>query len=118
MEAAAVHRSGQDRKQLLGVEAALARQSENLAEKLHTGRAHGISDKFDEIGGGGVTPHSEDFLTERIDLQVRADATNLTNTPLWDVPTAVRTSGSFGSFTGPVESTGSRKIQLGAKINF
>src|SRR5438309_8930986 len=72
MEAAAEHRSGQDREQLLGVEAALARQSENLAEKLHTGRAHGISDKFDEIGGGGVTPHSEDFLTERIEDRLRA----------------------------------------------
>jgi len=35
-----------------------------------------------------------------------------------DVPTAVRTSGSFGSFTGPLETTGSRKIQLGAKVNF
>src|SRR5207248_750090 len=57
-------------------------------------------------------------VTERVSLQIRADATNLTNTPFWDVPTAVRTSGSFGSFTGPTESTGSRKIQLGAKVNF
>jgi len=57
-------------------------------------------------------------ITERVDFQIRADATNLTNTPLWEVPTAVRTSGSFGNFTGPSEITGSRKIQLGAKINF
>jgi hypothetical protein len=42
----------------------------------------------------------------------------LTNTPLWDVPTAVRTSGTFGNLTGPLEATGSRKIQLGAKIYF
>jgi hypothetical protein len=57
-------------------------------------------------------------IQERVELQVRADAVNVTNTPLWDVPTAVRTSGTFGAFTGPSESTGSRKIQLGAKINF
>lgn len=57
-------------------------------------------------------------FTERIDLQVRADMTNLTNTPLWDVSTAVRTSASFGNLTGPLEATGSRKIQLGAKVNF
>jgi hypothetical protein len=57
-------------------------------------------------------------LTERVQLQVRADATNLTNTPLWDVPTAVRTSGSVGNLTGPLETPGSRKIQLGAKVSF
>jgi hypothetical protein len=57
-------------------------------------------------------------ITEKIGLQVRADATNLTNTPLWDVPTAVRTSGTFGNFTGPLETPGSRKIQLGAKVSF
>jgi len=57
-------------------------------------------------------------LTERLRLEVRADATNLTNTPLWDVPTAVRTSGTFGNFTGPLETPGSRKIQLGAKVSF
>ena len=57
-------------------------------------------------------------ITEKIWMQLRADATNLTNTPLWDVPTAVRTSGSFGNLTGPSETPGSRKIQLGAKIYF
>jgi hypothetical protein len=57
-------------------------------------------------------------ITERVGLQVRADATNLTNTPLWDVPTAVRTSGTFGNLTGPLEATGARKIQLGAKVSF
>ena len=53
-----------------------------------------------------------------MNFEIRADATNLTNTPFWDVPTAVRTSASFGVFTGPLEATGSRKIQLGAKFNF
>ena len=57
-------------------------------------------------------------VREAMNFEIRADVTNLTNTPLWDVPTAVRTSASFGSFTGPLEATGSRKIQLGAKFNF
>jgi hypothetical protein len=58
------------------------------------------------------------YIREEINFEIRADMTNLTNTPLWDVPTAVRTSGSFGAFTGPLETPGARKIQLGAKFNF
>ena len=58
------------------------------------------------------------YFREKMNFEVRADATNLTNTPVWDVPTAVRTSGTLGNLTGPLETTGSRKIQLGAKFNF
>jgi hypothetical protein len=58
------------------------------------------------------------LIPERMDLEIRADASNLTNTPLWDVPTATRTSGSFGALTTPLGTPGARKIQLGAKINF
>jgi hypothetical protein len=58
------------------------------------------------------------YLREQMNLELRADATNLTNTPLWEVPVAVRTSASLGTFTGPSELIGARKIQLGAKINF
>ena len=53
---------------------------------------------------------------EATNLEIRADVTNLTNTPAWDVPVAVRTSASFGALTGPIENA--RKIQLGTKINF
>jgi hypothetical protein len=56
------------------------------------------------------------LMRERMNFEIRADVTNLTNTPQWDVPTAVRTSGSFGALTTPLET--SRKIQLGAKFNF
>jgi hypothetical protein len=58
------------------------------------------------------------YVTEQMHFELRADATNLTNTPLWDVPVAVRTSATLGNFTGPLEATGSRKIQLGAKFSF
>ncbi len=57
-------------------------------------------------------------VTEKIWFQIRADATNLTNTPLWDVPTAIRTSATIGNLTGPLETPGSRKVQLGAKVYF
>src|SRR5262245_30500406 len=67
METAAVHGSGQDLKQLPGIKTALARQSEDFAEDLQTGCAHGIAGKFDEIGGGRIASHKEDLLTERIE---------------------------------------------------
>jgi hypothetical protein len=51
-----------------------------------------------------------------MNLEMRADVTNLTNTPQWDVPTAVRTSGTFGLLRTPLDV--SRKFQLGAKFNF
>ena len=50
-------------------------------------------------------------------LEIRADATNLTNKPIWDVPTATRTSGTFGLLRTPTDNS-SRKFQFGAKFNF
>ncbi|MGH9720076.1 MAG: hypothetical protein ACRD8O_07670, partial [Bryobacteraceae bacterium] len=52
----------------------------------------------------------------RMNFEVRADMTNLTNTPQWDIPAAVRTSGTFGLLRTPLDVA--RKIQLGAKFNF
>ena len=51
------------------------------------------------------------------ELQLRADATNLTNTPTFGFPTATITSGTFGRIRDNVIS-GSRKIQLAAKYSF
>ncbi len=56
-------------------------------------------------------------ITEKTNLELRADAVNLTNTPSFGLPTATITSTSFGRIGSSVES-GSRKIQLGAKFNF
>jgi len=50
-------------------------------------------------------------------LEVRADATNLTNTPSFGFPTATYTSSTFGRIYNSVTS-GSRKIQLGVKYSF
>ncbi|MBI4903132.1 MAG: carboxypeptidase regulatory-like domain-containing protein [Acidobacteria bacterium] len=56
-------------------------------------------------------------LTERMRIELRADATNFTNTPTFNIPTATITSGTFGRIRDDVIS-GSRKIQLGAKFHF
>lgn len=50
-------------------------------------------------------------------LEVRADTTNLTNTPTFSFPTAVTTSPTFGRIGFSVDS-GSRKVQLGLKYTF
>jgi len=56
-------------------------------------------------------------LTERVKLEVRADATNFTNTPTFNMRTATFTSTTFGRIRDDVIS-GLRKIQLGAKVHF
>ncbi len=56
-------------------------------------------------------------IRETMNLELRADATNITNTPSFGLPTATYTSSLFGRIGGSVES-GSRKFQLGAKFNF
>jgi hypothetical protein len=56
-------------------------------------------------------------LTERVKLEIRADATNLTNSVEFAAPTTDITSSIFGRIRNSVTS-GSRKIQLGAKIQF
>ena len=56
-------------------------------------------------------------FTEHTNLELRADATNLTNTVSFGLPTATITSTVFGRIRDNTESS-SRKVQLGAKFNF
>jgi len=56
-------------------------------------------------------------ISESKNLEVRADATNITNTVSFGPPTLTYTSSLFGRIGGTVES-GSRKFQLGMKFNF
>lgn len=56
-------------------------------------------------------------INERWNVEIRADMTNFTNTPVFGFPTASTASTLFGRIRDSVIS-GSRKIQLGAKINF
>jgi len=50
-------------------------------------------------------------------LEIRADATNLTNTASFGFPTATYTSSTFGRIYNSTTS-GSRKLQLGVKYTF
>ena len=56
-------------------------------------------------------------LNDRIKLELRADATNLTNTVAFAAPTTDITSSIFGRINNSVSSS-SRKIQLGLKVQF
>jgi hypothetical protein len=56
-------------------------------------------------------------ISERFKLELRADMTNFTNTPTFGFPTLTVSSTLFGRIRDSVAS-GSRKIQLGAKIHF
>ena len=62
-------------------------------------------------------------IHEAMNLEVRADAINFTNTPSFGPPTLTYTSSLFGRIGGSLESgpggaDNSRKIQLGLKFNF
>ncbi|MFN0101624.1 MAG: carboxypeptidase regulatory-like domain-containing protein [Bryobacteraceae bacterium] len=56
-------------------------------------------------------------MAERYNLEIRADITNLTNTPTFGFPTTTVTSATFGRIRDTVLSF-SRKIQLGARFYF
>src|SRR5262249_32631920 len=56
-------------------------------------------------------------VNERVKLELRADATNLTNSVMFGNPTADITSTIFGRIRNTVTSS-SRKIQIGAKVHF
>jgi hypothetical protein len=56
-------------------------------------------------------------VNERWNVELRADALNVTNTPTFGFPTLTYTSSTFGRIRSTIDSA-SRKVQLGAKINF
>jgi hypothetical protein len=56
-------------------------------------------------------------LTERVSFELRADFSNVTNTPSFGFPTVTRTDATFGRIRATVAST-ARQTMLGAKIVF
>jgi hypothetical protein len=56
-------------------------------------------------------------INERFKIELRADATNLTNSVSFAAPTTDITSTLFGRIRNSVSSS-SRKIQIGAKLHF
>ncbi len=57
------------------------------------------------------------WLTETVNLELRFEFFNVTNTPVFGFPTAVLTSTTFGRIRDGIINE-SRKIRVGAKINF
>lgn len=55
---------------------------------------------------------------ERVKMQVRADATNVLNHPVFAQPNSSITNGNFGKITGTNGYVGGRNIQLGACLSF
>jgi hypothetical protein len=56
-------------------------------------------------------------ITERVRMELRADATNVTNSVMFGAPTTDITSSTFGRIRSTTTS-GSRKIQVAAKFHF
>ncbi len=57
-------------------------------------------------------------ISERVDLQLRADAINLTNTPIFANPDGSVTSTNFGSITGTSGLHYPRFFRLGLRLGF
>jgi len=58
----------------------------------------------------------EDAITERVRMQIRAEAFNVLNHPSFGIPQTLITSPSFGQVSGTVSTA--RQIQLGLKLTF
>src|SRR5581483_11276773 len=58
----------------------------------------------------------EDAITERLRLQIRAEAFNILNHPSFGIPQTLITSPNFGQVSSTVSTA--RQIQLGLKLNF
>lgn len=56
-------------------------------------------------------------INERFNLDLRLDAKNVTNTPLFDLPTATQNSPTFGRIRDGVTNS-ARRLQASIKINF
>jgi len=80
----------------------------------NTGRNFFIGPQYFELD---MTLGKRFKFTERMNLEVRMEAQNLTNHPSFDIPNATITSSSFGNIATSLLS-GSRKMQLALKFNF
>ena len=80
----------------------------------NTGRNYFVGPHYFEVDASMLKRVA---VTERIRLELRGDATNLTNSPSFAAPTTDITSSIFGRINNSLSSS-SRKIQLGAKIHF
>jgi hypothetical protein len=57
-------------------------------------------------------------FTERMNLELRLEAQNLTNHPSFDIPVATITSSSFGNIYNTFLNSSARRMQVALKFNF
>ncbi|HEX8130473.1 MAG TPA: TonB-dependent receptor [Pyrinomonadaceae bacterium] len=57
------------------------------------------------------------YFTEAMNLDLRVEMQNATNTPAFDFPTAIVTNSTFGRIRGAVVNS-ARRVQLAVKFNF
>ena len=57
-------------------------------------------------------------IGDRVNLEFRAEAFNLTNTPHWNNPNSNSNSGGFMNITSTTRNAQERQIRLGASIRF
>ncbi len=80
----------------------------------NTGRNYFRGDRFVNLD---FSLAKKTRLSERFQLELRADFTNVTNSPSFGFPTTTTTSATFGRIRDTVSSS-SRQTMLAAKVNF
>ncbi|PYV84023.1 MAG: hypothetical protein DMG05_25130, partial [Acidobacteria bacterium] len=78
---------------------------------------------FSGLTGPGVFTMNASFvkdfhITERLKMQLRADAFNLLNNMSWGDPSTTVDDSSFGQITNQANLTFGRRVQLGVRIEF
>ena len=57
-------------------------------------------------------------IMERAKIEFRAEAFNLTNTPVMNYANTSATASTFGARTSPTQSNDSRQVQMGLRLTF
>jgi hypothetical protein len=70
------------------------------------------------IGMWNVDLSKEMLVNERVRFKLEAQAFNFLNTPFLGNPKTTVTSASFGQITGLYSGSGSRNVQISARIRF
>lgn len=74
--------------------------------------------RADNINNFDLSAIKKTKLTERVELQIRAEFLNAFNHPLFPAPNTTPTAATFGQIVASTQSNYPRRIQLGARVQF